>query len=62
MRIRPRSPYEGLSKTPEGAPHSMAYATLLYGNDETEFSKRLHVVPRGGVSQNEVGSYRAESA
>jgi hypothetical protein len=25
----------------------MAYVTFLYGNNETEFPKRLHVVPRG---------------
>jgi len=25
----------------------MAYVTFLYGNNETEFSKKLHVVPRG---------------
>ena len=38
---------KGYPKPPKAAPHSMAYANLLYGNDETEFSKRLHVVPRG---------------
>jgi hypothetical protein len=40
MRIRPRSPYEGLISYAD-----MAYVTFLYENNETEFSKKLHVVP-----------------
>jgi hypothetical protein len=47
MRIRPRSPYERLT-SPRRQPPTR-YVTFLYENNETEFSKKLHVVPRGYV-------------
>jgi hypothetical protein len=31
----------------------------IYGNDETKFSKKLHVVPKGCVARIEAFSYRA---
>ena len=39
----------------------MGYVTFLYENNETEFSKRLHVVPRGCVGMFLIELIPAES-
>jgi hypothetical protein len=70
MRIRPRSPYGGLTPPSRQPPTRSAnrIASLIsdrllhvsfrrifdvsnyfYGNDETKFSKKVHVVPKGRV-------------
>jgi hypothetical protein len=35
----------------------MAYVTFFYGNNETEFPKRLHVVQRGCIPALDSRSY-----